>query len=468
MDYEKKYKEALEWARKVMQGKVGFVLDEVLEKFPELKENEDERIRKALLALVEWSKSYSASGITVNEAKEMISWLEKQAEHANFRNKIQIGDKVTRNKAGVLVNLSQLNRVAKIDEKQGEPVEMNPTEFDTRLQVLIGKFNSLPKEELIGSLSFWMNVVQNNGTYKSDEKQGDSIEEPNFFDDFRKTDSEIEPKFKVGDWIVTPKNKVLQITSIEGTSYKFNNESHYWEICYCDEQCRLWTIQDAKDSDVLANSNISVFIYAEVLYNKPYAYCGVDKFGVFKDNCRKYDWSNSVDNIHPATKEQRNLLFQKMHEAGYEWDAEKKELKKTGNEIEIPFSAKDSEFLGANYCIPEGFHAEIKGNRVFIKKGEQKPTWSEEDEKMIRSICCYLNEFGNWLSDKNDEKSQSIYKACDWLKSLRPQNRWKPSDEQMKALDIAIRCGIHLGIWEEEVLKSLKEQLFKLKKLKGE
>ncbi len=35
-----------------------------------------------------------------------------------------------------------------------------------------------------------------------------------------------------------------------------------------------------------------------------------------------------VYNIHPATKEQRDLLFQKMEEAGYEWDGEKKELKK--------------------------------------------------------------------------------------------------------------------------------------------
>ena len=31
--------------------------------------------------------------------------------------------------------------------------------------------------------------------------------------------------------------------------------------------------------------------------------------------------------FHPATKEQRDFLFQKMHEAGYEWDADKKELK---------------------------------------------------------------------------------------------------------------------------------------------
>ena len=42
-------------------------------------------------------------------------------------------------------------------------------------------------------------------------------------------------------------------------------------------------------------------------------------------------------------------------------------------------------------------------------------------------------------------------------------NRWKPSDEQIKALDIALRTGIQIGTWEEEALKSLKEQLKKLK-----
>ena len=31
--------------------------------------------------------------------------------------------------------------------------------------------------------------------------------------------------------------------------------------------------------------------------------------------------------IHPATTEQRNILFQKMKEAGYEWDTDKKKLK---------------------------------------------------------------------------------------------------------------------------------------------
>lgn len=33
-----------------------------------------------------------------------------------------------------------------------------------------------------------------------------------------------------------------------------------------------------------------------------------------------------IDNLKPATKEQRKLLFQKIKESGYEWLADKKEL----------------------------------------------------------------------------------------------------------------------------------------------
>ena len=56
-------------------------------------------------------------------------------------------------------------------EKQGEPTEINPSEFDLRLNRLLKQFETLPKEELASSLSFYINVVQNNGTYK-EEKQG--------------------------------------------------------------------------------------------------------------------------------------------------------------------------------------------------------------------------------------------------------------------------------------------------------
>ena len=42
-------------------------------------------------------------------------------------------------------------------------------------------------------------------------------------------------------------------------------------------------------------------------------------------------------------------------------------------DIEIPFSAKDSELQEATYYIPQGYCAQIEDNKVVIKQGEQKP-----------------------------------------------------------------------------------------------
>lgn len=112
MDYEKKYKEALERASKLRVQNPFDTVSQMMEHvFPELKESEDEKIRKEL---IEFVKSRLAG---FPQCEKFIAWLE---EHANFRNKIQIGDKVTRNEDGVLVNMSQLKRVAKKDEKYGE------------------------------------------------------------------------------------------------------------------------------------------------------------------------------------------------------------------------------------------------------------------------------------------------------------------------------------------------------------
>ena len=121
-DYEKKYKNALAWAKAVYNGETGFARDEVEDVFPELKESEEEKIRKHLIKHF-WNKSKEDwNGVPV---KRILAWLEKQGEHAKFINGIQVGDKVTRNEDGVLVNLSQLNRVAK---KQGEQ-KFNNTDF---------------------------------------------------------------------------------------------------------------------------------------------------------------------------------------------------------------------------------------------------------------------------------------------------------------------------------------------------
>lgn len=85
-----------------------------------LDDDKDEKIKNRLINLIKMSNEVGGLALHKWEADEMLSWIEKQSEHANFRDKIKVGDKVTRNEDGVLVNLSQLKRVAKPNEERSE------------------------------------------------------------------------------------------------------------------------------------------------------------------------------------------------------------------------------------------------------------------------------------------------------------------------------------------------------------
>lgn len=67
-----------------------------------------------------------------------------------------------------------------------------------------------------------------------------------------------------------------------------------------------------------------------------------------------------------------------------------------------------------------------------LDKKEQKPAWSEEDEKVVKSIINYLSYDGTQaiLTEEIDE-------WIAWLKSLRPS--WKPIPEQLEAMEFVIR-----------------------------
>ena len=139
----------------------------------------------------------------------------------------------------------------------------------------------------------------------------------------QKSIDNVEPNFKVGDWVVYCNDDVDLITGIEENGYCINNSGYIPFICASD--IRLWTIQDAKDGDVLAwddSKCIALFknIYDEDSFN---SYGFVGGCTVTFESRQSY---HDIEGAHPATKEQRDLLFQKMHESGYEWDSENKEL----------------------------------------------------------------------------------------------------------------------------------------------
>ena len=81
MDYEKKYKDALDRARDLMTNQNPPAFDEHLIEivFPELKESEDARIRKMLRAYIHdfgVPKEYFGDV----ETSDVLAWLEKQGE----------------------------------------------------------------------------------------------------------------------------------------------------------------------------------------------------------------------------------------------------------------------------------------------------------------------------------------------------------------------------------------------------
>ena len=144
----------------------------------------------------------------------------------------------------------------------------------------------------------------------------------------------VQHKFKVGDWLVYKYGNCFaggfrksQVVKVKDGVYYFSTGTT-GSCKFIEESCRLWSIADAKDGDVLATNNI-VCIFNKLDKDgyyiiSPCIYTVKDGFEVIDDE----DDSIGSCGFSPATKEDRELLFRKMKEAGYEWDDEKKELKK--------------------------------------------------------------------------------------------------------------------------------------------
>lgn len=149
------------------------------------------------------------------------------------------------------------------------------------------------------------------------------------------TSNKVEHKFKIGDFIKHNKaNFTCKVISVNSGSYYVKNitGSGCIELFNAEQNFHLWTIQDAKNGDVLfCKENIK---YSNTnKYNRICLFNNINNayFILIKTfNCEEYDVNVNIDypeDTVPATKVQKEILFMVMKEAGYEWDAEKKELK---------------------------------------------------------------------------------------------------------------------------------------------
>lgn len=349
--------------------------------FPELKESDDERIRKELLQnLKERFGTRGSMGRNL-DMPTVIAWFEKKGEQ--------------------------------------KPVSITDEQIE----------------------DYWKHYKVNNPhSYDNgDEIQFDHDGFVRFCKQFSKPIDNVEPKFHEGDWVVQGYN-ILKIKCVSNPLYCFETVSGYvgdMLVSEIDSQYHLWTIRDAKNGDVLACPSGWTCIFKSLYGDTFSSYCFIDKTGWF---CEKGSECHTLNKeftkayngeIKPATKEQRNLLFQKMKEAGYEWDAEKKELKKI----------------------------------------EQKPTeWSDRDWYYYSKLESFLEVKDHYSPTESSSGYQKdVHETLIWLKSLKERYTWKPSDEQMEALLKLEEMHVleHEKTQENAhlymVIKNIREQLQKLR-----
>ena len=418
MDYEKAYKEALETARKINNGDgvaapADWTVCETI--FPVLREDYDDMIRGAII-----------DHLKDNNLTEWADWLEKQGEQKHTP-KHKVGDTIYYNSFGEVKSMIVANVVTDSTD--------NPMYEDEN-----------------GSAVFEEDLIEQNHADK------------------------VEPKFnfKVGQWIVSNHKKNALLIESESYGYFTFKDINGNIYTHClpptEDDYHLWTIQDAKDGDILSTEKGKPFIFRGLTDkdnpDSPVAYCGIDVLDFFCDSRELNNSAWTYDKVFPATKEQRDLLFQKIKEAGYEWDAEKKELKKI----------EDEEYNGEDYGIDSLYHVQrilektlgkvdgyqsddgILEHKCAIsavkKLYEQKPNWSEEDKNRINRLIAYFE-------DKESFTAEDDVVYANWLKSLKdrvqPQTTWKPSDEQMENLSRAFNGGSYRTLLLMELYQDLKK-----------
>lgn len=286
------YDKAIERAKKLYGNGI---IEEI---FPELKEDDADSIKKDL---IQWVDEFPDIIWRGHYKKDIIAWLEKQGEQKRQVHfpKFTFDD--------ILALQCCMVTVKNVQEDN---------ELYEQLNLIHNKMYDAYRLGKQGETSPILSNSLNTG--KNEQKTADKV----------------EPKFKVGDWIIS---SVLGTARIIGV-----NDSNEFQLEYTDGKQEFssidyvnyaydkWTIENGKDGDILftsssASSDTFVFKNIDEKGNAE-CYFAYDSEDGFTEG--KYHFIGSASDCKPATKEQRDLLLQKIKETGYEWDVDKKELKK--------------------------------------------------------------------------------------------------------------------------------------------
>jgi len=356
MDYEKKYKEALERARVIHKlakdgsNPIWYNYEEI---FPELAESEDERIRNDLMAfLINMKNGDFGCFPSQSLYQRWIAWLEKQ----------------------------------KYDRMK--PVYDNQDSFESALEKAWKDYNDSGARTVDGCEDNFVECAHAKGFREGylfgleEQKEEEGYE-------IIPVESTLEYKlgFNAGKESEKQKDASKAIEAVERIDK------------YIDEH--LANAHDMKDSNP----------------DKKY-YRGWDdalgKMAGILQDVYSGEKQKEQKPVEYLDKEKVFGIMNKLHHLGYS--------------ALIPVNSEE-------YKKIDEITSDVRG--LLDYPIEQKPAeWSEEDEMMINSLLEWLNP------DKGGTKYSSYAQLAEWrewLKSLLPS--WRPSEEQMEALNAIVALG---------------------------
>ena len=310
--------------------------------FPELKENKDERIKKAIIEFFESEDDNTTYSLV--RKKDIIAWLEKQGKEEYALKSSKDED---------------VRKFMQYIEKQAKAYEFNlPNRsydiyaFAKDLLVWLEKQgNQAPSQTnerawlyLVSDVLTWKDGI---GQYLDDprvqelakrlcsdyaQKLYNHSNPSNIGKNEQKLADKIKQKFHKGDWITI--DKPCQIINIHDNGnyivqYCDDEKTHELSKNFCESYFHFWTIQDAKDGDIIHFGTVTAIFKKYIGREKCICYCSFCKDGGFE-----IPIEDGEDNVYgcynatPATEEQRDVLIKAMNDAGYKWNIEPNTLEK--------------------------------------------------------------------------------------------------------------------------------------------
>ena len=400
-NYEQKYKAALGWMRGLYNGLHGKTKEEAERFFPELKESEDERIRTAILNHLKKMWGNCKDDICGVHVEDAIAWLEKQ--ETSYTKK-DIDDAYLKG----------------ITDTKNEIKKQHEANYQIRKDIATFIFNY--KGE-IKDRAKWMNYlgVKISFVEKQDNKkpQGklalEAVNEEKVNNKNCATDK-VEPKFKVGDWVVistTKGDRVVQIASVEyftkdGHSSYITTEGRWFGN---GTEARLLTDKDVEIATIPESKAI------------------VNKIESWSEDDEKYQqgWHDAIEKQVPVDKDKvvkgvrRGVATSLINYI----DANSKGMCLSNMECEDIEDAivNNKWYRVYNYMKkklekqgekPQGKTAleAVKEEKIDnSNKVEPNSAWSEEDEKNLKRAIWYVeNPTLNVIKDTM---------LSEWLKSLK-------------------------------------------------